>query len=136
MIKKTLLAIICCLTMLSQTEASYLLIEDENDIERVSNNVSSFIDASKEILKDLPSDLKSEQGKTFLKKIGMENDSGLAREARKNLANYWKGFVITHKYIQEKDNQDKIKEKLGDVGADEFMKGFYFLGKVFTSFKK
>lgn len=122
--------------MLSQTEASYLLIEDENDIERVSNNVSSFIDASKEILKDLPSDLKSEQGKTFLKKIGMENDSGLAREARKNLANYWKGFVITHKYIQEKDNQDKIKEKLGDVGADEFMKGFYFLGKVFTSFKK
>ena len=36
------LSFVCLLIGLSSVEASYLLIEDENDIERVSNNVISF----------------------------------------------------------------------------------------------
>lgn len=84
MVRKTLVGVVCSLVILSQVQASYLRIEEEGDVERVSNNVTYFWTShTKELKVLLNKDLYKESLDETLQVLKY-SPTELAKEIREN----------------------------------------------------
>jgi len=122
------LSFVCLLIGLSSVEASYLLIEDENDIERVSNNVISFYTTNYKQLLEMEA-LKFNKSNCLenIKSI-IESPDELTREYLHDKNKFRKHFNYTKNYVKEKS--DLVIKNIGEEKSQYFINGLFYIHNV------
>lgn len=113
---------------LSNVKASYLLIEDENDIERVSNNVISFYTANYNQLLEMEAQKFNKDNCLGNIKSIIESPDELTREYLHNKSKFRKHFNNTKNYVKEKG--DLIIKNIGEEKYQYFINGLFYIHNV------